>query len=108
MHQNITQGKADHHEALDLYAPSPYPASESKRALGGPTLWPRDPADLKAAIEAWVDKTKILGKAVMHAMCDGLGMSDAEWETMWSLIDKSFWGMRLIGEKERRTFTQTV
>lgn len=98
MHQNVTQGKADHHEGIDFYAPSPYGPQDSKKPLGGENQWPRNPTSLRPRMETWIDKTKILGKAVMHAMCDGLGMTPEEWTEMWALNDNSFWSMRIIGE----------
>jgi hypothetical protein len=45
---------------------------------------------------------KGLGMAVMRAMCDGLGMDDAEWEGMRGLVDDSFWVMRVIGAPKKQ------
>ncbi|KAL1409326.1 hypothetical protein Q8F55_003308 [Vanrija albida] len=98
--ENITQGKADHHEGLDLYAANPYEAVEAgakPRPLQGDNQYPKTPAGLQPALEAWVDKMHVLGEAVMHAMALGLGMDEAEWKAFWKLSNKSFWSMRLIG-----------
>lgn len=103
LHQNITQGKADHHEGLDLYAPSPYPApapSGTLRPLVGPNQWPERRARLKEVVERWVEKMKGLGMAVMRGMADGLGMREEEWVRLRRLVDDSFWVMRLIGGSE--------
>ncbi|KAL7419865.1 hypothetical protein Q5752_005781 [Cryptotrichosporon argae] len=102
LHQNVTQGKADHHEGLDLYAPNPYPprevtAEHPLRPLEGDNQWPAHPPDLRPKLEAWVNKMKTLGMAVMRAMADGLGMSASEWDELRGMVDDSFWVMRAIG-----------
>ncbi|WRT70399.1 uncharacterized protein IL334_007397 [Kwoniella shivajii] len=112
LHQNVTQGKADHHEGLDFYAPSPYsprspstPSSSTSNSNGNPRLrpleghnqWPIRPEDFQVKLEKWVEKMKILGNAVMHAMADGLGMNQDEWEELDGMVDNSFWVMRVIG-----------
>lgn len=99
--ENITQGKADHHEGLDLYAANPYPPiapGERAKPLQGENQYPPTPTGLKPALEAWVEKMHVLGQSVMHAMAHGLGMDEDEWRGFWKLSDKSFWSMRLIGE----------
>ena len=71
LHQNITQGKADHHEGLDFYAPSPYPPTHTSsdasgngngqgklRPLEGPNLWPEKPERMRGVLEGWVEKMK--------------------------------------------------
>lgn len=97
LHQNVTLGLADHHEGLDMYAPSPYPAGE-KQPLAGENQWPETPAELRPTMERWIAKMKVLGEAVMHGMADGLGMSDEEWADLWGKCDDGFWSMRVIGE----------
>jgi len=111
LHQNITQGKADHHEGLDFYAPSPYPPTHTSsvasgngngrgklRPLEGPNLWPEKPERMRGVLEGWVEKMKVLGMAVMRGMADGLGMSEGEWEGLRGMVDDTFWVMRLIGQ----------
>ncbi|WVR07816.1 hypothetical protein IAU60_004859 [Kwoniella sp. DSM 27419] len=107
--QNVTQGKADHHEGLDFYAPSPFqdtsgneagPTSDSGamyKPLAGPNQWPEQPKPFKAKLEVWIDKMKILGMAVMRGMADGLGMSNDEWAELKGKVNDSFWVMRVIG-----------
>ncbi|WVQ77994.1 hypothetical protein IAT38_000075 [Cryptococcus sp. DSM 104549] len=104
LHQNITQGKADHHEGLDLYAPSPYPPSATPQdpntplpPLAGPNQWPAQPAVFKPKMEKWIEKMQVLGMAVMHGMADGLGMDEGEWAELRGTVDNSFWVMRVIG-----------
>ncbi|WWD19468.1 hypothetical protein CI109_103928 [Kwoniella shandongensis] len=109
LHQNVTQGKADHHEGLDLYAPNPYPPREQPttngdgnegrplRPLEGPNLWPSKPEQFKPKMEQWIEKMKVLGMAVMRGMADGLGMSEVEGEGLRACVDESFWVMRVIG-----------
>lgn len=101
LHQNVTQGKADHHEGLDLYAPSPYttPSTSGKlRPLEGRNLWPEKPERMRSVIEGWVEKMRVLGMAVMRGMADGLGMSEDEWMELRGMVDESFWVMRVIGK----------
>ncbi|KAK6909611.1 hypothetical protein L486_00740 [Kwoniella mangroviensis CBS 10435] len=111
LHQNITKGKVDHHEGLDLYAPSPYTKStqdnddpklngigERKfKHLDGPNQWPSQPESFKPKLEQWIEKMKVLGWAVMHAMADGLGMTSEEWDELGGMVNDSFWVMRVIG-----------
>ncbi|KAK8853058.1 hypothetical protein IAR55_003759 [Kwoniella newhampshirensis] len=106
LHQNITQGKADHHEGLDLYAPNPYPSrpktetgdtTRPLRPLEGPNLWPSHPEHFRSKMETWIEKMKALGTAVMHGMADGLGMTGEEWDRLRGCVEESFWVMRVIG-----------
>jgi len=48
--------------------------------LEGPNLYPERQGRTRVVLEGWVDKTKVLGMAVMRGMADGLGMSEREWE----------------------------
>ncbi|KAJ9104390.1 hypothetical protein QFC20_004526 [Naganishia adeliensis] len=101
--QNITMGKADHHEGLDFCADTPYPPRERRddagqlKPLGGENQWPERPVAFRAQMEDWIEKMKALGMAVMEAMADGLGMNAAEWEELRSMVEDSFWVTRVIG-----------
>lgn len=98
--QNVTLGKADHHEGLDMYAPSPYPppAEGTKPTpLAGENQWPAQPERMRPVLEAWIGKMKGLGGAVMRAMADGLGMTTDEKEALLKDCDEGFWSMRVIG-----------
>ncbi|GMK54273.1 hypothetical protein CspeluHIS016_0108590 [Cutaneotrichosporon spelunceum] len=96
MRQNVTAGKADHHEGLDFFGPSPFPAG-TVGPLAGENQWPARPEGMSAALKAWVEKMHVLGKATMRGMADGLGLTDAEWSELWDLCEDSFWSMRVIG-----------
>ena len=65
--ENVTNGKADNHEGLDLYAPVANP--DKTKTLWGENQWP--PEDVvpgfKQKYEAWINKMKTLGMAVMEA-----------------------------------------
>jgi len=93
--ENVTQGKADNHEALDFYKPVANP--DKSKPLWGENQWPTVPADFKDKYDKWVEKMKDLGMIVMQAMADGLGMSPEEWEELRKQVDDSFWVMRVIG-----------
>lgn len=108
LNQNVTQGKADHHEGIDFYASNPYKSLANSstrpedrpglRPLEGENQWPTQMPHMKPRMEQWVDKMKILGLAVMEAMADGLGCTPAEKEDWRGMIDDSFWVMRMIGK----------
>ncbi|KAL7415466.1 Clavaminate synthase-like protein [Mrakia frigida] len=99
LNQNVTQSKPDHHEGLDLYASSPFPPSTSSPIppLAGENQWPSNPPTFRAVMEDWIEKMHVLGMAVMEAMSDALKQSPEEWLKLKSLIDPSFWVMRVIG-----------
>ena len=69
LNQNVTQSKPDHHEGLDLYAPSPFPPSTSTPIppLAGENQWPQKPSTFRATMEDWIEKMHVLGMAVMEA-----------------------------------------
>lgn len=67
MKENVTNGKADNHEGLDLYASVASP--DKSKPLHGENQWPSD-ADVpgfRAKFERWVEKMKALGMIVMEA-----------------------------------------
>lgn len=62
--ENVTNGKADNHEALDLYRPVENP--DKSKPLWGENQWPTVP-DFKARYETWIAKMKSLGLILMEA-----------------------------------------
>ncbi|KAG8925775.1 hypothetical protein FRC01_009727 [Tulasnella sp. 417] len=88
-------GKADNHEAIDLYAPVDNP--DKTKPLWGTNQWPEDVQSFRSTYEAWIEKMKALGLIVMEAMAIGLGMTPQEWEELKGCVDHSFWVMRIIG-----------
>ncbi|KAI0034630.1 Clavaminate synthase-like protein [Vararia minispora EC-137] len=92
--ENITNGLADNHEAIDFYRPVETP--DKSRPLWGENQWP-DVPNFRVKYEAWIAKMKRLGMAVMEAMATGLGMTSDEWEILRAQVDDSFWVMRIIG-----------
>lgn len=50
-------------------------------------------------MEAWVEKMKIIGMALLEATAMGLGldMNGEEWDGLKKSAEKSFWVMRCIG-----------
>lgn len=93
--ENVTGGKADNHEAIDLYAPVDNP--DKTKPLWGTNQWPSDVKYFRSTYEAWIEKMKVLGMIVMEAMAIGLGMTPDEWEGLKGCVDHSFWVMRIIG-----------
>ncbi|KAA1470004.1 Clavaminate synthase-like protein [Dentipellis sp. KUC8613] len=94
LRENVTQGKADNHEALDFYRPVEVP--DRTKPLWGENQWPTIPT-FKEKYEAWTEKMKHLGLIVMEAMSVGLGMSPEEWKELRAQVGDSFWVMRIIG-----------
>lgn len=93
--ENVTLAKADMHEALDLYAPWPstLPSSASRPlpALSGENQWPSRPDAFRGTVEAWIERMKKLGAALMQATADGLGMDQNEADGLLKLTENSFW-----------------
>ncbi|KAI0699114.1 Clavaminate synthase-like protein [Cytidiella melzeri] len=92
--ENVTKGKADNHEGVDLYRPVENP--DKTKPLWGENQWPEIPG-FKEKYNKWIEKMKKLGMIIMEAMADGLGMTKDEWEELKSQVDDSFWVMRVIG-----------
>ncbi|KAF9481160.1 Clavaminate synthase-like protein [Pholiota conissans] len=94
LNENVTNGKADAHEGLDLYKPVDKP--DKTKPVWGENQWPTVPG-FRKKYEIWVEKMKVLGLVVMEAMSIGLGMTREEWAELRSQVDDSFWVMRVIG-----------
>ncbi|KAG8944159.1 hypothetical protein FRC04_002115 [Tulasnella sp. 424] len=75
---NVRGGKADNHEAIDLYTPVDKP--DKTKPLWGTNQWPEDVPSFRSTYEAWTEKMKALGLLVMEAMAFGLGMTPEERE----------------------------
>ena len=65
--------------------------------LSGPNLWPDYPASFKTVMETWTEKMQTLGMAVIDAMSDGLGCTESERAQLFSMLNQSFWALRVIG-----------
>jgi isopenicillin N synthase-like dioxygenase len=89
--ENVTQGKRDWHEGLDLYRPVPERLPPYKPIMGQ-NKWP--PGEFRQVYEAYIEQLLILGRAVMRAIALGLGEEEYYFDKM---VDKSFWVMRAIG-----------
>jgi len=95
--ENITQGKHDYHEGLDLYRPVPRTEPPYKPIMGV-NKWP--PGDFRKVYEGYIEKLLALGKAVMRAIALGLGEEE---EYFGKMVDRSFWVMRAIGYPPLKT-----
>lgn len=89
--ENVTQGKRDWHEGLDLYRPVP-PTNPPYAPIMGENKWP--PGEFREIYEKYIEKLLVLGRAVMSAIALGLGEEEHYFE---KLVDESFWVMRAIG-----------
>lgn len=63
--ENVTMGKADNHEAIDLYKPVPNP--DRTKQLWGTNQWTNHVPGFRQNFEAWIEKMKQLGMIVMEA-----------------------------------------
>lgn len=107
LRENVTQGKADHHEGLDLYRTV---SVDRNIPLHGCNQWPDDediPA-FRPDFEAYIDDMLRIGHALVLATAIGLGLDEYELDEFMLLVDKSFWVMRCIGEAMRATFGKRV
>ncbi|KAF8630836.1 hypothetical protein AX17_005195 [Amanita inopinata Kibby_2008] len=94
LRENVTNGKADNHEAIDFYKPVSNP--DKTKPVWGENQWPSVPG-FREKYEQWVEKMKALGVIIMEAMSVGLGMTQDEWRELRAQVDDSFWVMRVIG-----------
>jgi isopenicillin N synthase-like dioxygenase len=62
--QNVTNGKADNHEAIDLYKPVESP--DKSKPLWGENQWPGI-FGFEQKYAQWIEKMKKLGLIVMEA-----------------------------------------
>jgi hypothetical protein len=93
---NVTGGKSDWHEALDLYAPSPFPshlAPIEHNLLAGQNRFPAHPPDFQPVVENWIRRMCELGLVVMRATAMGLKMSLSETEQLLDQVRNSFWSI---------------
>nr|VWP01726.1 N/A [Ganoderma boninense] len=62
--ENVTNGKADNHEAIDFFRPVENP--DKTKTLWGENQWPSIPG-FKEKYDKWIEKMKNLGLIVMEA-----------------------------------------
>ena len=89
--ENVTKGKRDWHEGLDLYRPVPTKGPPYELIMGE-NKWPK--GNFREAYESYIDKLLLLGVVVMRAIALGLGEREDYFE---DLINRSFWVLRTIG-----------
>jgi isopenicillin N synthase-like dioxygenase len=119
MGENITLGKRDHQEAVDLYREWDHDTKGdgaggpgTHKTLQGPNLWPITPTELKPVYLDYIDKLQGVGKALVRAMGVALDLGpstpdatkDTEDEELFVRnTDQSFWVMRMIGYPKLNT-----
>ena len=62
--ENVTNGKADNHEAIDFFRPVENP--DKTKTVWGENQWPTIPG-FKEKYDIWIEKMKKLGLIVMEA-----------------------------------------
>ncbi|GJP42644.1 hypothetical protein CLOM_g2184 [Closterium sp. NIES-68] len=95
--ENITQGRHDMHEAIDLYRehPADHPDVLSGKPLHGPNPWPSRPERFKPVVQEYVTTMKGLGRTVLRGMAMGLHLPLDTFEH--GRADDPFWVIRVIG-----------
>ncbi|KAI7966501.1 hypothetical protein MJO29_002249, partial [Puccinia striiformis f. sp. tritici] len=95
---NVTQGKPDWHEAIDLYTPSPFGDQEgTDQVLSGHNKFPPRPVNFRSVVENWVDRMCSLGLVVMRATTMGLGLDSNQTKNLLDQVWNSFWVLQCIG-----------
>ncbi|KAF2003734.1 Clavaminate synthase-like protein [Amniculicola lignicola CBS 123094] len=124
MGENITLGRRDVQEAVDLYREWDHEAKTvgkggpgTHQVLQGPNLWPLHPKELKPTYESYISQVKHVGEALVRAMGQALELgpplpnataSTEDSEVFVRNTDHSFWVMRMIGyPKLAKPLTQT-
>ncbi|KAF2261945.1 Clavaminate synthase-like protein [Lojkania enalia] len=119
MGENITLGRRDHQEAIDIYREwdhSPKEAGQggpsTHKTLQGPNLWPTEPQEFKSVYLDYIEQCKKIGEALVRAMGVALNLGpaapDADQNTENEEVfvrntDRSFWVMRMIGYPKLQT-----
>ncbi|KAF2136011.1 uncharacterized protein K452DRAFT_259722 [Aplosporella prunicola CBS 121167] len=98
--ENVTLGRRDWHEAVDLYREFCEGEEEGfggkeDGLLRGRNLWPRHPPELRDLLEAYVERVKGVGTAVVRAM--GCALGEGLEEVFVRETGKSFWVLRMVG-----------
>lgn len=109
MGENVTQGRRDMHEAVDLYKEWGDGSSSTQppfKTLQGPNLWPERPEELKQVYEEYIGQLRKVGEALVRAMGRALELgkplpnadsTSEDEETFVRNTDDPFWVMRMIG-----------
>jgi len=90
--ENVTKGRKDEHEAIDLYRPWITPSQPPHKLLQGPNQWPSD--SYKKVFDSYLSEVLNLGAVLMRCMALSLSLPEDYFEPY---TDSSFWVMRIIG-----------
>jgi isopenicillin N synthase-like dioxygenase len=95
--ENITQGKPDYHEAIDLYADDKQALDligDKKHPLNVQNQYPDYPQGFKSEIEKYVEEMNALGAKVMGGFALGMDLPENYFD---KFFNHPFWVMRIIG-----------
>lgn len=113
--ENVTQNAQDMHEAIDLYRGFRLPTDPQIEGLMGPNEWPKQPPEMEAVYETYIESAIHISRALVKAMGVALNLpppADDNLEDSERPIDdtsledtdvfarntsSAFWIMRLIG-----------
>eukprot|EP00850_Spirogloea_muscicola_P004601 SM000020S05951 [mRNA] locus=s20:126:2942:+ [translate_table: standard] len=93
--ENVTGGKRDLHEALDLFKEDAEAYIGPSSPIRGQNQWPEQPVQLRPALEEYVIAMLGLGKAIMRGIALALDAPPDTFEG--ARAGDPYWAMRLIG-----------
>ncbi|KAF2116211.1 hypothetical protein BDV96DRAFT_573567 [Lophiotrema nucula] len=113
MRENITLGRRDVQEAIDIYREWDHAPKEdgrggpgTHRVLQGPNIWPTEPKEYKEVYLDYISQCQKVGEALVRAMGVALNLgpptpnadqTTEDEEIFVRNTDHSFWVMRMIG-----------
>ncbi|KAI9841889.1 MAG: hypothetical protein M1838_003360 [Thelocarpon superellum] len=93
--ENVTTGKRDWHEAIDLYRDVHHSPTPPYTLCHGPNRWPASPPTFEDTYRRYIHALLGLGEAVVRAM--GHALDPAHDDVFVDHTRASFWVMRIIG-----------
>ena len=91
VHENVTGGRPDRHEALDYYSESRL--AERPRGHFGANPWPSELPTFRPTVEAYVGEMTRVGSTIMRAVAPGLELDEDHFAPFY---DEPFWCLRAI------------
>ncbi|TVU51152.1 hypothetical protein EJB05_02560, partial [Eragrostis curvula] len=93
--ENITKGKHDMHEAINILTPiAPGKYGDLGKTLEGSNLWPERPSNFKILLENYISLLKDLSRKIMRGIALALGGPVNAFEG--TVAGDPYWAVRLI------------
>lgn len=97
--ENVTGGRRDWHEGVDFYKEWEGGVDGAEAGSGflrGRNLWP-ETEGLREVYERYIEECKRVGKELVRAMGEALGLEGGERDILSKATEESFWVLRMIG-----------